>query len=200
VAVRLLTARSLSAVSSSHRPRSKGERGEAAHYPSSPSSTLLLLYHCSHSLVRHLTAHSSRPARWRTMPTAAPCGSSTLSLAYHPLTGAPLSVSPGVHKILCALQDPALFKMLMPVSLQEDQEWVQFTESWTESFTREQELMPWLNKMLTVMWPFLNEIIAQVTFHRLTSSNRGIALRAHPPQLRKGHPTLPVALRGASGV
>jgi Ca2+-dependent lipid-binding protein len=68
----------------------------------------------------------------------------------------------GVHRILAALQDPTLFKMCMPTSLVEDQDWVQLTESWTESFTREQELTPWLNKILMVMWPFLNEIIAQV--------------------------------------
>ena len=37
-----------------------------------------------------------------------------------------------MRRIVTALQDPTLFKMLMPTSLVEDQDWVQLTESWTE--------------------------------------------------------------------
>lgn len=70
--------------------------------------------------------------------------------------------SAGVTKLMSAIQDPFLFDLMMPDCIRNDQEWVQIAESWTDDFTRERETTPWLNRALSVLWPFINDIAAQV--------------------------------------
>jgi len=67
----------------------------------------------------------------------------------------------GVTKLMSAIQDPFLFDLMMPDCIRNDQEWVQIAESWTDDFTRERETTPWLNRALSVLWPFINDIAAQ---------------------------------------